>query len=260
MRCSGLYDEATWDEAISDVEREERRRLVSALSPALPDRLINRDSSQFWSIYTLDIYASMAWGSMIHHRGFSAAVSYPSEIGDFLPAIPSDPRYPPPSTRAATQTSWLRGWNFTTDLYRVLERVMDVIASTRRPTTGPPQLTILAPYISTAELSARGHPMGSSPVRTPLGSVMPYVNGLYDALPDTFKHVRPMTGDLEVDIGSFQAANIVVTIYVRLLFLHRFPQYRCARACAGLMTGLDNAASDDQDGGFMRRGQYLGEV
>lgn len=143
----------------------------------------------------------MVWGSMTHHRECYCAVSYPSEIHDTLSG--------PTSVKAANHTSWLRGWNFTTDLYRILERVMDVIATSRRRTSGigPPTMRVL------------DHSIGTDVV-TPslsLASVMPYVNGMYDALPDTFKHVRPMTGDLETDIDSFQAANIVVTIYVSLV-------------------------------------------
>lgn len=148
---------------------------------------------QFWSIYTLDIYASMVWGSMIHHRGCNCAVAYPSEIEDTAP----------PRSALPDQSSWLRGWNFTTDLYRILERVMDVIATNRIQSAraGPPPLSILTHSIGTDA--------GPS-----LGSVMPYVNGMYDRLPAIFKQVRPMTGNLDADIDSFQAANIVVTIYV----------------------------------------------
>lgn len=47
---------------------------------------------------------------------------------------------------------------------------------------------------------------------------MPYVNGMYDGLPDVLKQVRPMTGNLDVDIDSFQSANIVVTIYASSRF------------------------------------------
>jgi hypothetical protein len=155
--------------------------------------------AQFWSIYTLDIYASMVWGSIPHHRASYCRVSYPSEIKD----TNLDPSLPD----TAQEVSWLRGWNFTTDLYRVLERVMDVIAASRHLTTsaGPPPLAILDPNIGTNL---------ASPSAPSLGSVMSYVNGLYDALPDTFKQVLPMTGNLEADIKSFQAANIIVTIYV----------------------------------------------
>jgi hypothetical protein len=142
----------------------------------------------------------MVWGSMIHHRGCYCTVSYPSEIED----TSSDPV----SHTLPSQPSWLRGWNFTTDLYRILERVMDVIATTRRRTSGvgPPPMSILNCSIGTDASS------GPS-----LASVMPYVNGMYDRLPDIFKQVRPMTGNLEADIDSFQAANIVVTIYVSFL-------------------------------------------
>jgi hypothetical protein len=141
----------------------------------------------------------MVWGSIPHHRASHCRVSYPSEIEDSTPDSAS-------SSNAAQDVSWLRGWNFTTDLYRVLERVMDAIAAIRHSTAsaGPPALAILKPNIGT-DLNSSS-----------LGSVMPYVNGLYDALPETFKQVRPMTGNVDADIKSFQAANIIVTIYVSL--------------------------------------------
>lgn len=130
---------------------------------------------------------------MIHHRGCYCTVAYPSEIEDTAPSHSALPDQP----------SWLRGWNFTTDLYRILERVLDVIATDRIQSTriGPPSLSILNHNIGSAA--------GSS-----LAAVMPYVNGMYDRLPAAFKQVRPMSGNLEADIDSFQAANIVVTIYV----------------------------------------------
>jgi hypothetical protein len=153
----------------------------------------------------------MVWGSMIHHRGCYCNVSYPSEIEDTPVCDPvlSDNNNNQNNLPGSQQPSWLRGWNFTTNLYRILERVMDVIATTRRRTSGvgPPPMQLL-------EYSIGGAPDPASAPPSSLASVMPYVNGMYDGLPDNFKQVRPMTGNVEKDIDSFQAANIVVTLYV----------------------------------------------
>jgi hypothetical protein len=43
---------------------------------------------------------------------------------------------------------------------------------------------------------------------------MPLVNRLYMDLPQIFKETKVMTGDPTVDMYSFQAANIIVTLQV----------------------------------------------
>ncbi|KAJ8128325.1 hypothetical protein O1611_g5308 [Lasiodiplodia mahajangana] len=117
----GLHDESNWPVGISLIEQEERRRL-------------------FWSIYTLDVFQSVVWGGTIRSREQQANVSYPTEVEDECLSGVGIPRPAPgltivsPSINEAGPSfedpsgsqsdCWLFGWNFITDLYRVLEHAL----------------------------------------------------------------------------------------------------------------------------------------
>ncbi|KAM0282152.1 hypothetical protein ACHAQH_003192 [Verticillium albo-atrum] len=155
------HDEATWPPGLSPVELEERRRL-------------------YWSIYTLDIFTSIVWDGCVHFQEAHARVAYP--IGD----------QPELGTPRSSQ-SWMLGWNFTTDLYRILEHAIcrlrtrssrfDLFAADRAP--------------DTAESIKR---------------ITDQINVMYTHLPFCFKDLRAATGQLEHDIFGFQAANIQATL------------------------------------------------
>ncbi|KAI0964934.1 fungal-specific transcription factor domain-containing protein [Xylaria arbuscula] len=101
----GLHDESNWPMGIGVIEREERRRL-------------------FWSIYTLDIFQSVAWSGLVRSREQQVNVLYPIEVEDefLFDTDESSPLFRDTSRRQAD--CWLFGWNFTTDLYRVLEHAL----------------------------------------------------------------------------------------------------------------------------------------
>jgi hypothetical protein len=85
-------------------------------------------------MYTYEVYASIVWNGVMRVREQQVNVSYPSEIDDELfshrgynggPQSPADTRTSPNSRLGqVASTSWLCGWNFTTDLYRILEHVI----------------------------------------------------------------------------------------------------------------------------------------
>jgi len=81
-------------------------------------------------MYQLEVYSSITWGSVIRFREAQSQVSYPSEINDefFSDAgyqgLTPMQRYNPPQS-VSNSSCWLHGWNFTTELYRVLEHSMD---------------------------------------------------------------------------------------------------------------------------------------
>ncbi|KAK4984673.1 hypothetical protein LTR50_006464 [Elasticomyces elasticus] len=102
-----LHDEAYWPENITNIEKEERRRL-------------------FWSMYTLDVYSSVVWNGPFHCQEAHAKVRYPVELDDELIA-------PDASPMDGGKTCWLQGWNFTTDLYRVLEQATTRARKRRQP-------------------------------------------------------------------------------------------------------------------------------
>ncbi|OIW29300.1 hypothetical protein CONLIGDRAFT_633460 [Coniochaeta ligniaria NRRL 30616] len=162
------HDESSWTQGLSSGEIEERRRV-------------------FWSIYTLDIYSAVVWDGCIHFQEGHAKVRYPSadnvERGEPVNGV-----------------DWIVGWNFTTDLYRILEHELSRLRS------------------RSSKFAILGHPTstrGASSV-----SSQDFVNDLYAALPSVFKQLQPVTGDPARDIYSFQAANIQATMaLLRMVYL-----------------------------------------
>jgi hypothetical protein len=96
---------------------------------------------------------------------------------------------------------WLRGWNFTTDLYRILEHALDHFRRRRIKQQMP------SPFKAYSD----DFPLQSS--------VMDTVMSMYAQLPQRFKETPPITVDPTEIRYSFQAANIVATLQVcHLLF------------------------------------------
>ncbi|KAH7088397.1 hypothetical protein FB567DRAFT_524321 [Paraphoma chrysanthemicola] len=173
-----FHDESCWPKDITNVEVEERRRL-------------------YWSTYTLDVYASIVWNGIIHARGTNAKVRYPSEVEEDL--ITHFATLPSPQPTS----SWLRGWNFTTDLYLVLEQATSILRAKHDRIDN--RIDIAALF---------GTPVSSS------ATVLASVNTQFAALPNHFKYFAPSTGDRTQDIFGFQAANIQATmLLLRMVFL-----------------------------------------
>ncbi|KAJ5647652.1 hypothetical protein N7490_004024 [Penicillium lividum] len=202
----GLYDEKLWPNDLSPIEMEERRRL-------------------FWSIYTFDIYSTIIWGGVIRYREAHSLVRYPSEIDDeFI----TDRGYGVPSVNVGSNslptgnvtvvsrqpTPWLRGWNFTTDLYRILEHVVD--ANRRR----------FSSVNGTTEVWSLFNPLSmSEPV------VMDKVLTMYSALPSEFRETLPTTGDVSKDLFGFQSANIQATLQLLRMVLLSTEEIGVERKC-----------------------------
>ncbi|ETN42793.1 uncharacterized protein HMPREF1541_01951 [Cyphellophora europaea CBS 101466] len=187
-----LQDESNWPTGIGIVETEERRRL-------------------FWSMYTFEIYVSIVWNSVTRVREQQVNVAYTTEIDDELfsdrgysstlrPLV--DLRQSPTSRPGqVASTSWLCGWNFTTDLYRVLEHVI-------------------------ASFGNRKRHQGSFPMElfvnrsaTSISSVRDVVMQQYTNLPYCFKVVSQLTCDPASDRFGFQAANITATVQLLRMML-----------------------------------------
>lgn len=167
-----LQDENNWPSGLGHVEIEERRRL-------------------FWSMYTLDIFSSIIWGGFAKSREACFNVCYPAECDD---EYFSDSN---PVTTANIQSapSWVKGWNFVTDLYRILEHAVDRLGNLRNPIQRTPSVMS---YID------QGSPRQSS--------VLTNIMTLYEQLPPIFKTTQPLTGRLEKDLFGFQAANIAASL------------------------------------------------
>ncbi|SPO06181.1 related to C6 transcription factor [Cephalotrichum gorgonifer] len=165
MAIRQWHYEANWPAELSPVEKEERRRL-------------------YWSIYTLDIYTAIVWNGAFHFQEAHSRVEYPRGT----------------TSSQSSDTDWIIGWNFTTDLYRILEHAV----------------TRLRTRHSKFNLFADGVPSG--PINN--SAILKKVDSLYSALPPSFKELKPAIGNLDTDIYGFQAANIQATLaLLRMVFL-----------------------------------------
>ncbi len=160
-------------------------------------------------MYTLDVYSTIVWGGIIHWREAQARVSYPGEIEDewfsdtgihisttIAPKVSND--LPSLVSRLnGSSSSWLHGWNFTTDLYRILEHVMDQYHRLKGRRASLPTATDL--FTSDTPSQAK---------------ILAHVMELYDQLPQRFKETLEVGADASEDRFNFQAANITATLQV----------------------------------------------
>nr|POF14028.1 activator of stress genes 1 [Quercus suber] len=164
-----FHDEDQWPKDISVVEVEERRRL-------------------FWSMYNLDIYSTVVFGSMMRVQETHANVSYPSETND--EDLSAD------KTPSVDAHHWLRGQNFITDLYRILEHIVHRVH--RLKPVRNDRIFVTRLLISDG--------VGDT-------QVMDSVLALYYGLDPHFKDFgRDLTGDRKNDYYGFMAANIQFTL------------------------------------------------
>ncbi|KAI1264360.1 hypothetical protein F5Y18DRAFT_436748 [Xylariaceae sp. FL1019] len=197
----GLHDEANWPVGIGLIEREERRRV-------------------FWSIYTLDVFQSVVWCGTIRSREQQANVAYPVEVDDefiydtgishpspsLYNASPSISGASPSfsdSSRSRTDC-WLFGWNFITDLYRVLEHALTRFRGNQcRSRRNAAFLTDI--FQDQTKVTAN--------------SVRDSVVQMYVSLPEAFKLTPQMTYDSRKDLFGFQAANITASLQLLRIVL-----------------------------------------
>ncbi|CAK3799631.1 unnamed protein product [Lecanosticta acicola] len=166
-----LHDEDQWPAEIPVEEREERRRL-------------------FWAMYSWDIYTSVVFDSVMRLGETHCNVRYPIEVNDeeLSPNVASPPN---------NELNWLRGWNFTVDLYRILEHATRRL---RRKKLGQREDRVSVVHLMVGD--------GISDER-----LMENVLDLYNQLPRRFKEYQvPATGDKSQDLYGFQAANIQATL------------------------------------------------
>lgn len=180
-------------------------------------------------MYTFEIYVSIIWNGMTRVREQQANVSYPTELDDELfndrgygqrIQSPNDLHLSPGSRQGEIRSnSWLCGWNFTTDLYRVLEHVITNFRDRKRHRGAFP-----------ANMFADGSATSVSMVRD---SVLQ----LYVNLPQCFKEVSQVKCEptrlvfvigvvaylcsdrLSSDRFGFQAANITATVQLLRMML-----------------------------------------
>ena len=146
-------------------------------------------------VYTLDVYSAIVWSCFLRSQEVHSYVRYPSEIS-------IDNMSPVQATQAGQPTSWLVGWNFALDLYRVLEHVVNKVRATRYKHDDRRAINGL---IFTDSFSDQ--------------NVMQTMLNMYYDLPRQFKETPPMTGVFEKDVYGFQAANIQATLQLLRMML-----------------------------------------
>ncbi|KAH7630666.1 hypothetical protein B0T09DRAFT_123410 [Sordaria sp. MPI-SDFR-AT-0083] len=183
MLAVNQWHEANWPGGLDSTEREERRRL-------------------YWSFYTLDVYSSIVWDDCIHFQESHAKVEYPTGRNcNETESAPLD------------STHWVVGWDYFTDLYRILEHNLSRLRTR----------------------SSRFYLMAGESVSTPAlnMSSQDRVNELYMALPRIFKQLRPCTGDPAKDIYGFQAANIQASMaLLKMVALSLETDHDAERKCS----------------------------
>lgn len=197
VAMDGLHDESNWPSNIGMVETEERRRL-------------------FWSMYNFDIYTAVVWNGVIRVREAHCNVLYPKEMDDdtfddntHATTSPiSAPVHAPTSSTVACPVkshSWLCGWNFTTDLYKVMEHAVDNFRTRRARLQNRTFLNDIFGETGNAQASQ--------------SSVLQSVMDMYANLPRSFKEIQPISFHAQNDRFGFQAANITATIQLLRMVL-----------------------------------------
>jgi hypothetical protein len=138
-------------------------------------------------MYTFEIYVSIIWNGVTRVREQQVNVAYTTELDDELfsdrgysnvAQSPGHVRHSPGSRQGVVaSTSWLCGWNFTTDLYRVLEHIITNFRD-RQNHRGSFPIDI---FVDRSALS--------------VSSVRDSVMQLYLNLPSCFKEVTPVKCD-----------------------------------------------------------------
>ena len=133
IRIGRLADEKYWPPDISVVETEERRRLC-------------------WSMYIVEILSAACFDTVISYREAQIRVGYPRQLADesWDSAVTADPGEVVAESGQTSRpeglfgSDWIQGWNFCTDLYRVLEHTINW----RRDEENAPYTSIAANILS----------------------------------------------------------------------------------------------------------------
>ncbi|EED13706.1 conserved hypothetical protein [Talaromyces stipitatus ATCC 10500] len=205
---TGFHDEANWPSTLTEIEVQERRRL-------------------FWQCYHFDVYLAVTFGCPMRQRESYCCVRYPTEVYDDEEITETGIA---PITNGAV--SFIRGWNFVTDLYRVLEHMNELWRARETDVTRPgSNLGLLF-----ANLNANRD-------RVSENDMLLTAQQDWESLPTELKTARPMTGDIIGDRYGFQAANIIITMTTVKMVLTRSEDHTLAQRCAMAGELLDNLSS-----------------
>ncbi|KAH6658750.1 hypothetical protein BKA67DRAFT_514639 [Truncatella angustata] len=171
---SGFCQEFNWPTGLGEIQKQERRRV-------------------FWGVYQQEQYISSNFGFASRQREVKAMVKYPVEVFD-----------DDDITEAGVQLwsehiSFMKGFNFCTDLYRILERIEGTIRKRQQaaPTEPGGKIEVFFSEMYTSRKLATDS--------------LHLVSQLYEALPDELKKPRALTGDLRADRYGFISCNVLLT-------------------------------------------------
>ncbi|KAJ3457981.1 hypothetical protein MRS44_012090 [Fusarium solani] len=162
MSISGFNIESNWPTNILERERQERRRL-------------------FWGAYQQDQYISNSFGFISRIREAKTSVKYPAEVFDDVDITETG------ILQIPDRVSFLRGWNFCTDLYRLLQYLDDTFKTQQQFTRDEPGSAV------SSLLSRLRSPKNFS------SEMLHLISDLHAELPDELKRVKAITGDPQSD-------------------------------------------------------------
>ncbi|GFZ46774.1 hypothetical protein JCM24511_03994 [Saitozyma sp. JCM 24511] len=170
---NGFHLEGNWPSHITEIEKQERRRL-------------------YWGVYQMDQYISSTFGLVPRHREAQTTVLYPAEVVDDEDITERDVRLP-----RSNVVTFFRGWNFCSDLYRVIEHVTGQLRGRQTVPSDEPGSAITSFLARSAKLDA--------------SEAQRLILRLHEDLPAELKTVKQMTGNPQTDRLGFIAANILIT-------------------------------------------------
>ena len=124
----------------------------------------------------------------MRQRAAQCCVRYPAEVYDDGEITESQTQLPETGS-----VSFIRGWNFTTDLYRILERVTEFQRTREMNQALPGRL--LSEMFSSMDMS------NAKPNRQ---EVLATMREHFEKLPTEFKSACPMNGDIMLERYGFQ--------------------------------------------------------
>ncbi|GLA99218.1 hypothetical protein AtubIFM61612_010684 [Aspergillus tubingensis] len=180
---NGFYAENKWPNGLTEVERQERRRL-------------------FWCVYQQEQYMVSNFGLPARHpQPDSHSVLYPAEVIDDADITATGVRLPLPTN---TPVSFIRGCNFCSDLYQLLANNRstwhkDTINPERKEDFRGSEIQrfIAGAHTQSPKLSA--------------SDSLHLISKAQQELPECLRAVKALTSELGTDRYSFVAANIIFT-------------------------------------------------
>lgn len=163
-------------------------------APGMPESQMELYRRIYWTTYSLDVYSAVVWNCFLRSQELHASVRYPSDRAEDTILI----HEPGPNQGV----SWLTGFNFSTDLYRILEHTLSKARARKFQHDDRRSVDSLVFQETLNE-----------------GDVMVTVLNLYYELPHIFKETPPFTEDRSKDIYAFQAANIQATLQLLRMLL-----------------------------------------